>query len=157
MSRACSGCTAFVAAFVSVCVVVSCDVGNDDVQGTPASALVFGNAWVRPPIAGRAVTAAYFDVTNRGDAPVIITRFTSDEPKMRVEIHETTENDGIVHMRPLKSVTIPAGATVSFAPGGKHLMLFGFDGTASEVELHATLEGGETLPVAFANRPEQDR
>ena len=103
------------------------------------------------------MTAAYCDVINRGDRPVDIIGFTTSHPGLRVEIHESTDDGGMMRMRRLARVTIPAKATVSFAPGGKHLMLFGFDGSASAVTLAATLDGGEALPVVFATRPEQHR
>lgn len=144
-----------VVAGVLVVLLASCDGGQ--APQSSESSLVFDNAWVRPPVAGRTVTAAYFDVTNRGETPLDIIGFASDYPGLRVEIHESTEDGGMMRMRRLARVTIPAKATVSFAPGGKHLMLFGFDGSASEVALTATLDGGETLPVVFATRSEQDR
>lgn len=136
--------------------VASCD---DAGQARPSaeSPLKFDNAWVRTPVAGRTVTAAYCDVTNRDDRPVDIIGFTTEHPGLRVEIHESTEDGGMMRMRRLARVTVPAKATVSFAPGGKHLMLFGFDGSASEVTLAATLDGGGELPVVFATRPEQHR
>ena len=152
MPRAYFGVVAGLLAFV----VVSCE-GGDRVHGSSRSPLAFDNAWVRAPVAGRTVTAAYCDVTNRGDAVVVITGFASDHPGVRVEIHETAEHDGMMRMRPLARVTIPAKATVSFAPAGKHLMLFGFDGSAPEARLVATLDSGETVPVVFATRPEQHR
>lgn len=136
--------------------LASCDDAGEAQQSTE-SALAFDNAWIRAPVAGRTVTAAYCDVTNRREAPIDIIGFTSENPGLRVEIHESTEDGGMMRMRRLARVTIPAKATVSFAPGGKHLMLFGFDGSASEVALAATLDGGETLPVVFATRPEQHR
>ena len=151
-ARTCFGVVAGLLAFA----VVSCE-GGDHGQDSSGSALAFDNAWVRAPIAGRTVTAAYCDITNRGDVAVVITGFASDHPGVRVEIHETTEDDGMMRMRPLARVTIPAKANVSFAPGGRHLMLFGFDGSANEVTLAATLDSGETLPVVFATRPEQHR
>ncbi len=120
----------------------------------PQGSLQFDNAWVRPPIAGRTTTAAYCDVTNRTDVAVVITGFASDNPGIRVELHETTDDGGMMRMRPLARVTIPPRATISFVPGGKHLMLFGFDGSDAEVKLAATLDGGESLPVVFTTRVE---
>ncbi|MCY3838386.1 MAG: copper chaperone PCu(A)C [Gammaproteobacteria bacterium] len=134
--------------------VASCDGPAQQPSGSP---LEFDNAWVRAPVAGRTVTAAYCDVTNPGDMPIGIIGFESDHPGLRVEMHESTEHDGMMRMRRLARVTIPAKATVSFAPGGMHLMLFGFDGTAAEMTLAATLDSGETFPVVFATRPEQHR
>ena len=152
MSPARASFTALFAAFtvVSCLSCLSCKGGD---RGSP---LEFDDAWIRPPIGGRTITAAYCDVTNHGDVPVAITGFTSDDPGLTVEIHETTEDGGMMRMRSLTRVTIPPRTTVSFAPGGKHLMLFGFDGSADDVALQARLDGGETLPVVFARRGEQD-
>lgn len=141
-----------VAAMLAI-LVASCD-GASHRQQSLGPPLKFDNAWVRAPVAGRTMTAAYCDVTNASDMPVDIIGFDSDHPGLRVEIHESTEHDGMMQMRRLARVTIPARATVSLAPGGKHLMLFGFDGSAAEVTLAATLAGGGTLPVVFATRPE---
>ena len=136
--------------------VAACDDGGRARQSSE-SPLEFDNAWIRAPVAGRTVTAAYCDVTNRGDTPIDIIGFATDHAGLRVEIHESTEDGGMMRMRRLARVTIPAKATVSFAPGGKHLMLFGFDGSASEVALAATVDGGEALPVVFATEPEPRR
>ena len=134
--------------------VVSC--GDDPQEPHETGSLRFDNAWVRPPVAGRTTTAAYVDVTNPGDVAIIVTGFASEDPDLRVELHETTQDGGMMRMRSLGRVTIPPNSTVSFAPGGKHLMLFGFDGAAGDVTLAATLAGGETLPVVFATRVEAD-
>lgn len=147
MPRICLGVVAGLLAFL----LVSCESGEPGQE----SPIAFENAWIRAPVAGRSVTAAYCDITNRGEVAVVITGFASDDPEVRVEMHETTEEDGMMRMQPLAHVTIPAKATVSFAPGGKHLMLFGFDGSAAQAKLIATLDSGETLPVVFAIRPEQ--
>jgi len=45
----------------------------------------------------------------------------------KIEMHESTMDGGVMTMRPLQEVPVPAGATVSFAPAGSHAMLFGID------------------------------
>ena len=130
--------------------VASCE-DESQVQQPPGSTLAFDNAWVRPLVAGGRVTAAYCDITNQGREAVRIGGFSSDDPDVRVELHESSEEGGIVRMRPLENLTIRAGETVSLAPGGKHLMLFGFD-DSPEVMLYAALEDGLRLPVVFTAR-----
>ena len=130
--------------------VASCADG-DHPQRPRGSTLAFDNAWVRPLVGEGRVTAAYCEITNEGEEAVLITGFSSDDPDVRVELHETTEEGGIVHMRPLDHVTIPPGGTVSLAPGGRHLMLFGLDG-GPEVMLNAVHQDGLTLPVVFTTR-----
>ncbi|MDE0179565.1 MAG: copper chaperone PCu(A)C, partial [Gammaproteobacteria bacterium] len=87
--------------------VASCDGSGHDRQSL-GSPLKFDNAWVRVPVAGRTVTAAYCDVINPGDMPVDIVGFETDHPGLRVEIHESIEHDGMMQMRRLARVTIPA-------------------------------------------------
>lgn len=72
-----------------------------------------------------AVTAAvYASFINEGRTDVLLTGASSDAAE-RVEIHESTVEDGIARMRPVDRVVIPTGETVDFAPRSHHLMLFG--------------------------------
>jgi copper(I)-binding protein len=45
----------------------------------------------------------------------------------KIELHESIMNGGVMTMRPMAQVPLPAGKTVEFAPGGSHAMLFGVD------------------------------
>lgn len=62
-----------------------------------------------------------------GPDDVTLVSVTSDDV-MRMEMHETVEEDGMAMMKPLEKVAIPAGDTVKFKPGGKHLMIWGVGG-----------------------------
>ena len=87
-----------------------------------AQNIVVRDAWVRegPPTAR--VLAAYLTVANTGDAAAVLTSASSAACE-RVEIHQTRIEDGVARMLPQPRTTIAAGAQVSFAPGGLHLML----------------------------------
>jgi hypothetical protein len=87
-----------------------------------------------PAVNGRP-GAAYFNITATG-ADARITGVTSPRVQ-RMELHESMV-DG---MGPLRDATLPAGSTVSFAPGGKHAMLFGID---------PSLQVGERVPIVVA-------
>jgi hypothetical protein len=82
------------------------------------------NAWINEPPPGVGIAAAYMDLRNTTQEPMFLAG-ASGAPFERVEMHETTVRDGTTSMRRLEQVEIPAGGTVSFAPGGKHFMLFG--------------------------------
>lgn len=58
----------------------------------------------------------------------------------RVEFHSTMEQGGMMQMRPLTSIDLPADAPVRFQPGGTHLMLLG---------LHAPLVSDATFPITL--------
>ena len=59
-----------------------------------------------------------------GRVDVTLVGVTSDDV-LRMEMHETTEKDGMASMNMLKEIPVPAGETVALEPGGKHLMIWG--------------------------------
>jgi hypothetical protein len=59
----------------------------------------------------------------------------------RVMMHDTETVDDIATMFHIDSLVIPAGETVTFAPGGKHVMFMGLDGDP--------FEEGETVPATL--------
>jgi len=83
---------------------------------------VLEGAWVRALPPTQANTAAYVTVRNPGSEPLTVTG-GSAALAGRVELHDTVEVDGMLRMRQQESVTVPAGGSVAFAPGGLHLML----------------------------------
>ena len=68
------------------------------------------------------MAAAYLDFSNRSGETMRITSVTSPNYE-RVEMHETTIEDGIARMRRLDFVQIRDDETVRFERGGLHLML----------------------------------
>ncbi|NIA27408.1 MAG: copper chaperone PCu(A)C [Desulfobulbaceae bacterium] len=77
---------------------------------------------VTKPIPGMAMSAGYFEVTNNSRQAINITHITSPE-FASVEMHETVIKNEVARMRALGALTLQPGETVSFEPGGKHLML----------------------------------
>jgi len=97
--------------------------------------------WTRatPPNAPSAV--GYLAIANTGAAPDRLVAASSPRAE-RVEIHEMTMDGDTMRMRPVgPGLDIPAGGTVTLAPGGLHLMLIGVGGGFRE---------GETVPVTLA-------
>lgn len=102
---------------------------------TPA--LQVTDAWSRPTVAVVKVGVAYMRIRNAGaDDDVLLS--VSSPRAASVEIHQTTMNDGVMQMRPLDDVPIPAGKTVVLEPGATHLMLMG---------LKSPLQIGERVPL----------
>ena len=108
---------------------------------TPATAATAGvrvsGVIVRLPVVPGRPGAAYFTLT-AGAAPVELTGVTS--PLARVELHGMSMAGGVMRMDRLPSVRVAAGATVRFAAGGQHLMLF---------DIPASVRPGATLPLTF--------
>lgn len=88
------------------------------------------DAWVRlPAVAGRPA-AAYFTL-HGGERATTLVNVAADMA-IRSEMHETMGGDGgdghgggMAAMRPIAGVPLPANGTITFAPGGRHLMMFG--------------------------------
>jgi periplasmic copper chaperone A len=58
----------------------------------------------------------------------------------RCEFHVHELDNGVMRMKAIADLPLPPGTTVSLAPGGLHLMLFG---------LHAPLRAGERFPLVL--------
>jgi copper(I)-binding protein len=74
-----------------------------------------------PAVPGRPA-AGYFDYRVAGDRGALLS--VSSPQAARVEMHETMDMGGMTEMRPLSRIPVRDGETLSFTPGGRHLMLF---------------------------------
>ncbi len=90
-----------------------------------------------PPVAP--VLAGYLVIENPGTKPVRITGASSDG-FAAVEIHEMRMKDGMMEMKRLPVLTIPAGGRVELAPGVLHLML---------IKPHKAYRAGDKIRVTL--------
>ncbi|WP_194285767.1 copper chaperone PCu(A)C [Alcanivorax sediminis] len=115
---------------------------------TAQAELVLSEAWLRavPPVSP--TMAGYVTVTNTGEAAVMITGAQGDFAG-HVMLHDmSVQQDGTRAMRHLHAVEVPAGESVSFAPGGMHLMLMHLSRVPAEGEqARLCLELKEGAPV----------
>ena len=79
-------------------------------------------AWARASLPGQTSSAAYFSITNKGGEDELL---SVSSPAGDASLHSTSMESGVMRMRPLPGLAIPAGATVTLAPGGTHVMLMG--------------------------------
>jgi copper(I)-binding protein len=104
-----------------------------------AEAPVAGRAWVRLPAVGGAPAAGYLTLTGGRKATALVR--VESAMVQRIEMHESMGGaGGVMTMKPLDRLDVPAGGTVSFAPAGKHLMLFGID---------PAVKPGTAVPLRF--------
>jgi len=87
------------------------------------------HAWVRlPAIAGQPAAAYFTIIGGRSDERLIQ---VESAVAQRVELHESMGGSGgmgsMAGMKPLDGLDVPAGATIVFAPGGKHAMVYGVE------------------------------
>lgn len=93
------------------------------VVAAESSTLQITDAWIRaaPPTAK--VMAGYLTLVNDGDTEFVIDKVASDDFGA-IEIHEMSMQDGVMRMRRLPTLRVPAHGRVELKPGGLHLMMF---------------------------------
>lgn len=98
-----------------------------------ADPVAVSNAWARATAPGQEVGAAYMELKSAAD--LTLTKVESPIADS-VEIHKMSMNNGVMEMRMLETLELPAGKAVKLEPGGFHLMLF---------DLKTPLKAGENL------------
>jgi len=114
------------------------------------------NAWVREAHAAAKVNAGYMTLVNAGDEEVTLVKVES-EAYENIEVHEMARVDGLMEMREVKDMVIPAMGKIQFEPGGRHLMLMGpreHLTTGQKVDMTLTFKSGkqQTVSVKVAAR-----
>lgn len=85
--------------------------------------ITISNAWVLEAPPGISPLAGYLTLKNDGQESAEL--IAVDSPDFdRIDIHQTIIEDNVARMEQAQSLTLQAGQTVVFEPGGYHLMLF---------------------------------
>jgi copper(I)-binding protein len=106
-------------------------------------------AYIHLPLPGKSTTAGYFTITNSSKQAVVLTGVETDIAA-RAELHSHTHDQGVMRMRKESEIVIAAQATLAFAPGSWHVMLFDVQsGLTSGDSLQLTLRFADNsvLPV----------
>ena len=98
------------------------------------------NAWVRATVPGQDVAGVDLTITSKQAATLV--GVTSVVCKT-VELHSMTmaHDGGMMKMREVETVVLPAGKRLNLREGGYHLMLIG---------LKAPLKAGESVPLMLS-------
>jgi copper(I)-binding protein len=142
--------------------------GDDGASEQPAAtetepagpAIEVDGVWARTSPAVATAGAVYFTVTNLGDVDDALVGASVDPSvAAMVELHETAAADdamgesagedttttmagtGMMEMRPVDRIDVPAGETVALEPGGYHVML---------LDLAEPLVVGNTIDVTLS-------
>lgn len=101
-------------------------------------------------------SAAYMVLRNPADEADRLIGATTKAARA-VELHHSTLEDGIMRMRQVEAIEVPARGEVRLEPGGFHLMLIGVnetleDGGEVALNLHFDRAGEVTVRVPIAQR-----
>jgi copper(I)-binding protein len=94
------------------------------------------DAWVRATVPGQSTTAAYMTLHSSADAKVVS---VATPAAKRAEVHSNEMKGGIMRMRPVPALALPAGKDVPLQ-GDTHVML---------MDVVRPLSAGETVPLAI--------
>ena len=83
-----------------------------------------GHIWARATPAGTTTAAIYVPLLNAGKEPDSLIGASSDLAS-KIEIHQDSNENGIMRMQKLDVVTLEPNKPVSLRPSGIHLMVFG--------------------------------
>jgi hypothetical protein len=95
------------------------------------------DAWVRATVPQQKATGAFMHLQSAQDAKLV----SAQSPVAGVvEVHEMSMDGGVMKMRAIPSLDLPAGKAVELKPGGFHVML---------MDLKAQVKDGDTVPVTL--------
>ena len=113
---------------------------------------VDGYVRLLPP--GSPNTAAFLVLKNDADKPVKLVAAASPEVG-RAELHTHLHENGVMRMRQVESIEVPAKGEVALKPGSFHIMLFEVrelsQGTSFPLTL--TMDDGQTLELSLPVKP----
>ncbi|MGO1773443.1 MAG: copper chaperone PCu(A)C [Halomonas sp.] len=119
------------------------DHGDDQHDAMPgqASHMEVVQPWARATPPGAATGGGFVTITNRGEASDTLVGATSSLTD-RVEIHIMEMDGDVMRMQHLPGgIEIPAGETVTLAPGGLHLMFMALSSPIEEGQpIYVTLD-----------------
>lgn len=87
-----------------------------------SGALTIGHPFARETPPGARTGGAYFTVANAGKDPDRLVAVSSPAAAT-ASLHTMAMDGTVMKMRPVASLPVPAGGTLTLAPGGYHVML----------------------------------
>ena len=98
-------------------------------------AVTVTHAWVRATAPGQRVAGVYLEISSAAPSKLVA---ASSPVAGSAEIHSMRLENGVMEMRQLESLELPAKQTVKLEPGGLHLML---------LDLKKPLKRGDKVPL----------
>jgi len=126
------------------------------------AAVTVSDPYARAVPPGQPNSGVFMTLRNASDQPRALVAAKSPAAKT-VELHTHTNDGGVMRMRKIERIEIPAGASVQLKPGGLHVMLIGLNGDltpggtvaldlsfddGSQAQVQAPVRTIETAPMA---------
>ena len=105
--------------------------------------------YVREVPPGVMTSASFLTLKNDTDKAIALIKVHSDVAK-NIELHEHTHKDGMMEMRQVNRINIPAHGETVLKPGGYHIMLIGLTRkikSGDKVEIELEFDNGEKQKI----------
>ena len=103
------------------------------------------DAWARATVPGQKVGGVYMEIVARENLRLTGVRSPAAET---AEVHQMKMENGMMRMRAIPSLELPAGKQVKLEPGGYHIMLF---------DLRRSLVAGQKIKLELTFEDESKR
>ena len=121
------------ALLISACALLPLSVAAQKNAAEPT--LKIFDAWAKTTVPGGSVSAAYMHI--KSGKPLRLLKVESPLTNT-VEIHDMKMKDGVMEMRAVDGIDIPANKLVDLKPGGYHVML---------IKVNKPINKGDTVPL----------
>lgn len=114
------------------------------------SSLVATEAYARAVPPGQTNSAVFMQLQNTDRQAHALVKAASPVAKV-VELHNHLNDNGVMKMRQVEQIELPAGKTVALKPGSFHIMLIGLKQplkVGETVELSLSFEDGTSLQLS---------
>ena len=103
-----------------------------------AQTIAIDQPWARATSPSQSVGGAFLTITDNGDDDALVS--ASSPVAASVELHETVNDNGVMKMKPVESLKLAHGQSVTLQPGQYHLMVMG---------LKQQLKQGDMFPLTL--------
>lgn len=104
-----------------------------------ADQIAVSDAYIRQAPPGAMATGAFMVIRNAGPSEVRVVKASNPAARL-TELHTHLNEGGVMKMRPVKDIPVPAGGEAVLKPGGLHVML---------IEMKSPLKEGDTVPITL--------
>jgi copper(I)-binding protein len=114
-----------------------------------AESISVKDPYVRAVPPGTKTSAAFMQITNGDKSDHSLVAAESSAAKI-VELHTHIQENGMMKMRKIEKIDLPAGQTVELKPGALHVMLIDLNGDlkpGDQVELTLIYDNGEKTKI----------
>ena len=119
----------------AIAIVVFCTAATVYAADAKVGNIKIDDPWTRSGQPGQ-MTGAFMEIKNKGTADKLVSA-SCDAAKV-TELHASDTSGGVMTMRKVDAMDIPADGELKLKPGGYHVML---------IDLKRPLAPGEKLPI----------